>query len=188
MVSINSLPPEVLTNIFNKIPTLTELFAISATCRLWHSVIMDEWFLQQRFERFKKENIIGHWKFDDASDIGRDSSGYTKSNYSIIGQPTQSDCFLGKSIQLDGRSMISIPVKDLDRYQTDHFAVSCWIYCDKTFSSTWQVPVGSWFDWSNSWFHLGFDGQQTLHNQILISKKHQYQFNCHSKTKVQTER
>ncbi|CAF4858387.1 unnamed protein product [Rotaria sp. Silwood1] len=84
--------------------------------------------------------------------------------------------------------MITIPVKDLARYQTDYFAMSCWIYCDKTFSTEWQVAVGSWYDWTNSWFHLGFYGEETLHNQILISKRHQYQFNCHSKTKIQTKR
>ena len=103
----------------------SDLFSISTTCRLWHSIIIDQWFLQQRFERFKKEHIIGHWKFEDTSHIGHDSSGYTKDNYSIVGHPIQSNCFLGKSMQFDGRSMITIPVKDLARYQTDYFALSC---------------------------------------------------------------
>ena len=169
--SINDLPNEIISQIFFYCDgILSELLAISLTCRRWRAIIADEWFLQQRFARLYRRHLIGHWEFEDGSKLGHDSSGVTKDDrFSLTGQPQQDTCFLGPCLLLNGRSSINIPVHDIQRYQTDTFCVSAWLMDTYLGGTSWRTAVGSWEHNYNAWLHLGVNLRAVLENQVMIS-------------------
>jgi hypothetical protein len=121
---------------------------VSRTCRQWRSIILDKWFQQFRFREFTRRHLIGHWRFEDANNLGHDSSGIVKDRYTFTGQPRQATCFLGLCASFDDRSSIDIPVYDLPLYQTDHFCVSVWLstsretYDHRTAIGAWKADIG----------------------------------------------
>ncbi|CAF1318584.1 unnamed protein product [Rotaria magnacalcarata] len=188
--SLNDLPVELLTTILFKLAdeNLHDLLILSCTCRLWRSIIVNNFFLEKRFNFFKKKYLIGHWTFEDANQLGHDSSGYTKDQFSLIGNPVQSNCFLGSCLRLDGNSVITVPVNEFSRYQTDYFSVSCWFLVERwnppNNTMPFQTVVGAWEHPNQHWLHLGFsEASQLIQNQVIISADH-VQFDCNSTTTV----
>ena len=169
--SMNDLPNEIISQIFFYCNgSLSELLTMSLTCRRWRSIIADKWFFQQRFIRLYRRHLIGHWEFENVSQLGHDSSGVTKDNrISLTGRPQQEMCFLGPCLLLDGYSSINIPVHDIQRYQTDTFCVSVWLMDTYPGGVTWRTAVGSWQHDFNAWLHLGVNLEGVLENQVMIS-------------------
>jgi len=96
-LSINDLPVELLSAIFQLVQPLEMLLAASCTCRLWRQIIYNECFLNKYSTRgIDKNQLIGWWKFNDINNLGLDSSGVLGDRYRIFGQPSTEDCFLGK--------------------------------------------------------------------------------------------
>jgi hypothetical protein len=192
--SLNDLPVEVLATIFLKLTDakLHDLLNLSRTCRLWRSIIVNSWFLEKRFAYFKKKYLIGYWTFEDTNRLGHDSSGYTKDRFSLIGKPTQSHCFLGPCLHLDGQSVITVPINEYSRYQTDCFSVSCWFLVEgwnpPNNTMPFQTVVGAWQHPDEHWLHLGFSEESSvIQNQVMISADH-VQFDCNSTTAVTLNR
>lgn len=169
--SIQDLPDELIVKILSYYDgKLSELLSISTTCRRWRTIIVNEWFLQQRFIRLYRRHLMGHWEFKDNSKLGHDSSGVTKDNgVSLTGRPQQDTCFLGPCLSLDGYSSINIPVHDIQRYQTDTFCVSAWLMDTYPGGTTWRTAIGSWEHHYNAWLHLGTNLSGVLENQVMIS-------------------
>lgn len=149
-----NIPPEILVRIFCYIDSLKELLRISRTCRQWRSIILDEWFQQHRFREISRRHLIGHWKFENANNLGHDSSGIAKDRYTLTGQPRQDTCFLGSCATFNDQSSIDIPVHDLPVYQTDHFCVSVWLRTNRAVYQH-RTAVGAWKPNGNHWLHLG---------------------------------
>lgn len=195
--SINDLPIELLSAIFQYVQPLKMLLAASATCRLWRQIINTEWFLNKYFAGgISKKQLIGWWRFDDVNSIGLDSSGVLRNRYQMLGRPTIEDCFLGKCAVFDGRSFIDLPVDDMSEYQTDMFSVSIWFWADPSAWSRdqreggWRTAIGSWNDLSfnnHAWLHLGFHVDLNIHSQVMISAAH-YAFTCQDSEKIEPSR
>jgi hypothetical protein len=183
--SINDLPNEVITHIlFYCDGTLSEILTISLTCRRWRAIIVNEWFLQQRFLHLYRRHLIGHWEFKDPSKLGHDSSGIIKDvRLSLTGQPQQDLCFLGPCLFLDGRSSIDIPVQAIQKYQTDTFCVSLWLMDTYPGGVDWRTAVGSWEHRYNAWLHLGLNPRGVLENQVMISRGSVHFF-CGARTRM----
>ena len=192
--SINDLPLEILSTIFQFVQPLETLLIVSCTCRLWRQIINNEWFLNKYFRGgIKKEQLIGWWTFDDVNNIGHDSSGVLSDRFQILGRPTIEDCFLGKCAVFDGQSFIDLPVDDKVEYQTDIYSVSIWFWADATAwvrdqrEGGWRTAVGSWNDLyqnDNAWLHLGFHVDLNIHSQVMISAAH-YSFSCQNNVKIE---
>jgi hypothetical protein len=193
-LSINNLPHELLSTIFQYIQPIETLLAASCTCRLWRKIINNEWFLNKYFkDGISKKKLIGWWKFDDINNIGHDSSGVLGDRFQIFGRPMIEDCFLGKCAVFDGQSFIDLSVDNKSEYQTDVYSVAVWFWADSTAWSTdqreggWRTAVGSWNDLylhNHAWLHLGFHVDSNIHNQVMISPA-QYSFICQDKRKME---
>ncbi|CAF4131029.1 unnamed protein product, partial [Adineta steineri] len=194
LLSINDLPIELLSTIFQFVRPLDMLLTASYTCQLWRKIIYNEWFLNKYSTGgISKHQLIGWWKFDDINNIGLDSSGVLGDRYHVFGQPTIEDCFLGKCAVFDGRSFIDLPVNDKSEYQTDVYSVSIWFWADLSAwardqrEGGWRTAVGSWHDWyptNHAWLHLGFHVDMNISNQVMISAA-QYAFNCQDSQKIE---
>ncbi|CAF1208749.1 unnamed protein product [Adineta ricciae] len=188
---IGDIPVEILTTILFQLAdeNLHDLLVISRTCRLWRSIIVNNLFLNKRFNIFKKKYLLGHWTFEDTDKLGHDSCDYTKDQFSLIGNPIQSHCFLGSCLHLDGNSVITVPVNEFSRYQTDCFAVSCWFlvtgWSPLHNTMPFQTVIGAWEHPDQHWLHLGFsETTRFIQNQVMISAEH-IQFDCNSTTPIE---
>ncbi|CAF0791046.1 unnamed protein product [Adineta ricciae] len=196
-ISINDLPHELLSEIFRFIRPISLLLRVSTTCHLWHQIINNEWFLNKYFVNgLNRDQLIGWWKFDDINNIGHDSSGVLTNNYTLIGQPTIEDCFLGKCVVFDGQCSIDFPVQDKVQYQTTTYSVSIWFWADsKAWNRNqqeggWRTAIGCWNDQylvNHAWLHLGFHVNTNIHNQIMISSA-KYAFGCEDRQKTEPHR
>ncbi|CAF0799019.1 unnamed protein product [Adineta steineri] len=132
LLSVNDLPIELLSTIFQFIRPLGTLLAASCTCRHWRQIINSKWFLNKYSKSgISREQLIGWWKFENVNNIGFDSSGVVGDpNHVLIGRPTIEDCFLGKCAVFDGRSSMHFRVNDKSEYQTDVYSVSIWFWAD----------------------------------------------------------
>ncbi|CAF4324889.1 unnamed protein product, partial [Adineta steineri] len=93
LLSINDLPIELLSTIFQFVRPLDMLLTASYTCHLWRKIIYNEWFLNKYSTGgISKHQLIGWWKFDDINNIGFDPSGVLGDRYHVFGQPTIEDC------------------------------------------------------------------------------------------------
>ena len=187
---ISDLPVEILTTILFQLAdeNLRDLLVLSRTCRLWRSIIVNNLFLDKRFKIFKKKYLVGHWTFEDADKLGHDSCDYTKDQFSLIGNPVQSHCFLGSCLRLAGNSVITVPVNQFSRYQTDYFAVSCWFLVTGRSpphnTMPFQTVIGAWEHPNQHWLHLGFsEATRLIQNQVMISDEH-IQYDCNSTTPI----
>jgi hypothetical protein len=193
-LSINDLPIELLSAIFQFIQPLEMLLAVSCTCRLWRKVIYNEWFLNKySTSGIGKNQLIGWWKFDDINNLGLDSSGVLGDRCRIFGRPTTEDCFLGKCAVFDGRSFIDLSVDDKSEYQTDTYSVSIWFWAEPSAwnknqrEGGWRTAIGAWNDLSlnnHAWLHLGFHVDLNIHSQVMISAAH-YSFSCQDSEKME---
>jgi hypothetical protein len=196
-LSINDLPPELLSTIFQFVLPLDMLLTASCTCRLWRKIIYNEWFLNKYSTGgISKNQLIGWWRFDDINNIGFDSSGVLGDRYRVFGRPTIEDCFLGKCAVFDGRSFIDFPVNDKSEYQTDIYSVSIWFWADPSAWSRdqredgWRTAIGSWNDLyltNHAWLHLGFHVDLNIHSQVMISTAH-YAFSCQDREQMKPHR
>ncbi|CAF3698632.1 unnamed protein product [Rotaria sp. Silwood1] len=173
---LTNFPPEILVRIFCHIDSIKELLLVSRTCRRWRSIILDTWFQQHRFREFTRRHLIGHWKFENANNLGHDSSGIVQDRYTFTGQPRQDTCFLGFCASFDDRSSIDIPVYDLSLYQTDNFCVAVWVLTSRM-TYDHRTAVGAWKPDNNHWLHLGHSNYYRAENQVIISPA-LIQFEC----------
>lgn len=195
--SINDLPAELLSTIFQLVQPLEMLLSASCTCRLWRQIIYNECFLNKYSARgIDKNQLIGWWKFGDINNLGLDSSGVLGDRYRIFGQPSVEDCFLGKCAVFDGRSFIDLPVDDKPEYQTDTYSLSIWFWADPSAwtkdqqEGGWRTAIGAWNDLflkNHAWLHLGFHVDLNIHSQVMISTAH-YSFCCQNREKMEPSR
>jgi len=135
---LDVFPSELLQQIFIEMDSFSQLLQVSTVCKRFRLVIFDKCFLNKYFERRHRSdryqrNLIGHWKFDDETDIGKDSS-LVKPYYFLSGrrisQPSLliKDCVLfNKCIEFDGLTRLNFPLRDKPEYQIDCFSISLWL-------------------------------------------------------------
>ncbi len=86
-------------------------------------------------------DLVGEWRFDDASNPTKDSSGYDNDGV-IIGIPTQVDGIFNKAMEFDG-SGESIEVQYDIVDTTEPFTVSAWAKPNEYKTTAWEIRIAT---------------------------------------------